>query len=114
MAIVVASGTTVSTAAGAKSADLVTGRNQYVGKGKLQVVARGSAAAATGMRMTVNVGGIALIDDQLIPYTGTTGAMSVRDHMLIDQMVAGGRVECFLRNDSAGALTTDYLILFTP
>jgi len=35
MAIVVASGTTVSTNAGAKSADLVTGRNQYVGKGRL-------------------------------------------------------------------------------
>ena len=27
---------------------------------------------------------------------------------------AGGRVECFFRNDSAGTLTVDYLILFTP
>lgn len=114
MAIVVASGTTTSTAAGAKSADLVSGRNQYVGKGRIQLIARGSAAAATGMRATLNVGGIALVDDQLIPYAGTTGQISVRDHMMIDQVVAGGRVEFFLRNDSAGALTTDYLILFTP
>jgi len=114
MAIVVASGTTTSTAAGAKSADLVTGRNQYVGKGRIQLVARGSAAAATGMRCTLNVGGVALIDDQMIPYAGTTGQMSVRDHMVLDQVVAGGRVEFFLRNDSAGALTTDYLIIFTP
>jgi len=114
MAIVVASGTTVSTAAGAKSADLVTGRNQYVGKGRIQLVARGSAAAATGMLCTLNVGGVALVDDQLIPYAGATGGLSVKDHMILDQVIAGGRVEFFLRNNSGGALTTDYLILFTP
>jgi hypothetical protein len=114
MAIVVTSGTTFASAAGAKSADLVTGRNQYVGKGRIQLVARGSAAAATGMRATLNVGGVALVDDQLIPYAGATGGLSVKDHMMIDQMVAGGRVELFLRNDSAGGLTTDFLVLFTP
>jgi hypothetical protein len=114
MAIVVASGTTLSLLTGVKTADQVTGRNQYVGKGRLQVIARESAAAALGIRCTVNVGGIALIDDQMIPYAGTTGALSVRDHMLVDQIVAGGRVECFFRNDSAGTLTVDYLLLFTP
>jgi hypothetical protein len=114
MAIVIASGTTLSVAAGSKSADVVTGRNQYVGKGKLQVIAKASAAAATGLRMTVNVGGIALVDDQLIPYAGTTGSLSSRDNMLIDQMVAGGRVEATFRNDSGGALTVDYMIVFTP
>lgn len=114
MAIVVASGVATSLTTGLKTADQVTGRNQYVGKGRLQVCARGSAAAATGIRATVNVGGVALIDDQLVPYAGTAGALSVRDHMLLDQVVAGGRVECFFRNDSAGTLTVDYLILFTP
>lgn len=114
MAIVVASGVALSLTTGTKSADQVSGRNQYVGKGKLQVCARGSAAAATGIRCTVNVGGVALIDDQLVPYAGTAGALSVRDHMIVDQTVAGGRVECFFRNDSAGTLTVDYLILFTP
>lgn len=114
MAIVVSSGVTTSLTAGLKTADLVTGRNQYIGKGRIQVIARGSAAAITGIRATINVGGIALIDDQLIPFTGTTGALSVKDHMIIDQVVAGGRVECFFRNDSAGTLTVDYLILFTP
>jgi len=34
--------------------------------------------------------------------------------MVIDQVVAGGRVELFFRNDSAGTLTVDYLLLFTP
>ena len=114
MAIVVASGTTLSTVAGAKSADLVTGRNQYVGKGRIQLAARGSAAAATGMRCTLNVGGVALVDDQIIPFAGTTGNLSTKDHIFVDQMVSGGRVELFLRNDSAGALTTDYVVLFTP
>lgn len=114
MAIVVASGVATSLTTGLKTADQVTGRNQYVGKGRLQVCARGSAAAATGIRATINVGGVALIDDQLVPYAGTAGALSVRDHMLLDQVVAGGRVECFFRNDSAGTLTVDYLILFTP
>lgn len=80
----------------------VSGRNQYVGRGKLQFAARGSAAAATGIRATLNCGGIALMDDQLVTYAGTAGALSIRDHMLVDQSVAGGRVELFFRNDSAG------------
>ena len=111
MAILVASGMTVSTGAYTKTADLVTGRNQYVGKGRLQVVSRGSAI---GMNITINVGGVALADDTALPFIGTTGALSVKDHIIVDQVVAGGRVECFLRNTTAGALTTDYAIYFTP
>ena len=111
MAILVASGMTVSTAAYTKTADLVSGRNQYVGKGRLVVVARGSAI---GMNITVNVGGVALADDTALPFIGTTGALSVKDHVIVDQVVAGGRVECFLRNTTVGALTTDYAIYFTP
>ena len=114
MAIMVASGVTTSLTTGLKTADLVTGRNQYVGKGRIQLAARGSAAAATGIRCTLNVGGVALCDDQMVPFAGTTGALSVRDHMMIDQVVAGGRVELFFRNDSAGTLTVDYQLLFTP
>jgi len=114
MAIVVASGTTLSVGAGAKSDDQVTGRNQYLGKGRLQLIAAASAAAATGIHVTLNVGGVSLMDDQLIPYKATTGEMSAKDHMLIDQMVGGGRAELFFRNDSGGALTVDYLLLFTP
>lgn len=114
MAIVVASGQSVSTAANTKSADLVTGRNQYVGKGRLQLFAKSQTAAATGMLCTLNCGGVALADDSRIPYSGTAGTLSTNDNVILDQVVAGGRVEFFLRNDSAGALTTDYLITFTP
>lgn len=114
MAIVVASGQSLSTAANTKSADLVTGRNQYVGKGRIQLFVKSQTAAATGMLCTLNVGGVALVDDQRIPYSGTAGTLSTNDNNMLDQVVAGGRVEFFLRNDSAGALTTDYLITFTP
>jgi hypothetical protein len=111
MAIVVASGSAVSTAANTKGADQISGRNQYVGKGRIQVIAKSSA---TGMNMTVNVGGVALMDDNIIPYTGTAGTISVNDNVVLDQVVAGGRVELFLRNTTGGALTTDYLVYFTP
>jgi len=114
MAIVVASGQSLSTAANTKTADLVTGRNQYVGKGRIQLFTKSQTAAATGMLCTLNVGGVAIVDDNRIPYSGTAGTLSTNDNELCNQVVAGGRVEFFLRNDSAGALTTDYLIQFTP
>ena len=111
MAITIASGTTISTAANTKSADLITGQYQFVGKGKVTLVARGSA---TGMNATLAVGGITLHNDLPIPYFGATGAMSVNDHVVVSQVMNGGRVEFFLRNTTAGALTTDYTILFEP
>lgn len=111
MAIVIASGVTVSTAANTKSSDLVTGMYQFTGRGKITLVARGSAA---GMNASLSVGGIALINDLAIPYFGTTGALSVNDHVVCSQVMNGGRVEFFLRNTTGGALTTDYTILFEP
>jgi hypothetical protein len=102
---------TVSTAAYTKTSDLVTGRNQYVGKGRIQLVARGSVI---GMNVTLNCGGIALADDNPLPFIGTTGALSVKDHIVIDQVISGGRIELFLRNVTAGAVTTDYALYFTP
>jgi len=111
MAIVVASGSAVSVAANTKSSDQVTGRNQFVGKGRIQLIAKPSA---TGMLYTLNVGGVALMDDQSPVYTGTAGTLSVNDNVLIDQVVNGGRVELFLRNGTGGALTNDYVIYFTP
>lgn len=111
MAIVIASGTAVSTAANTKSADQVTGTYQFIGKGKITLVARGSA---TGMNVDLKVGGISMISDQAVPYTGTAGAISVNDHIMASQVMAGGRVELFLRNTTGGALTIDYLLLFEP
>lgn len=114
MAVVVASATTLSLATGVKSAEQVSGDYQYIGSGRLQFAAKQSAAAATGIRAYLSVGGTPLVNDQLIPFAGTTGTLSVNDNMIIDQMVGGGRVSLSFRNDSAGTLTTDYLLMFTP
>lgn len=111
MAIVVASNNSVSVLANVKSIDQVTGRNQYVGKGRIQLFATGSA---TGMNVTLNVGGVALIDDQPLPFFIAAGSLSVNDHGVVDQVVSGGRVEFFLRNTTGGTLTNDFMILFTP
>ncbi len=111
MAITIASGVTISTAANTKTADLVTGQYQFLGKGKVTLVARGSAA---GMNAQLSVGGISLHNDLPIPYFGTTGALSINDHVVVSQIMNGGRCELFLRNTSGGALTTDYTILFEP
>jgi len=113
MALLVASSTTLSLATGVKSAEQVSGRNQYVTKGRIQLLARASAAAATGIRATLSVGGVPLMDDQLVPFAGTTGAMT-NEHIVIDQTVSGGFVSLTFRNDSAGTLTVDYAVLFTP
>lgn len=111
MAVVIGSGTAVSTAANTKSADQVTGTYQFIGKGKITLAAKGSA---TGMNVTCLVGGIALVNDQAIPYTGTAGTISINDNIMTSQMTNGGRVEFYLRNTTGGALTTDYLLLFEP
>ena len=111
MAVVVASGMGLSTAAYTKSADLVSGTYQFVGKGKVTLVAKGSAI---GMNVTCLVGGIALVSDNNIPYTGTAGTISINDNIICSQDVNGGRVELYIRNTTVGALTTDYLLLFDP
>lgn len=111
MAYPVATAMTLSTAANTKTSDLISGRNQNLGKGRLIVLARGSAI---GMNLTINVGGFALADDAALPFIGTTGALSLKDHVVIDQKVAGGRLEMFLRNTTGGALTTDYAVYFEP
>ncbi len=111
MAVVVASGTAVSTAANTKSSDQVSGQYQYVGKGKFTLIALGSA---TGMNLTCNVGGVSLVDDKSIPYTGTAGTIDASAHVMTSQVMPGGRVELFLRNTTGGALTTDYILYFEP
>jgi hypothetical protein len=111
MAVVIASG--ISTpGANSKTADLISGTYQFIGKGKLTLVAKGSAA---GINATLMCGGVALSQDQAIVYTGTAGTISVNDNIVASQVMPGGRVEFYLRNTTATAGTTcDYLILFEP
>lgn len=111
MAMPISSGITFSVGAYTKSANLITGRNQFLGKGRIQVIVFPSAI---GMNLTLNVGGVPLMDDQPIAWFGTTGAMNVKEHVVIDQVIAGGTAELYLRNTTVGALTNDYVVYFTP
>jgi len=111
MAVVIDTETALSTAANTKTIDLVTGQYEFVGAGKFTIACLGSA---TGMNVELRVGGITIIADQPIPFTGTAGSISIADNVMASQSLAGGRVELFLRNTTGGALTTDLILLFDP
>jgi hypothetical protein len=110
MAVVIAAGSAVSVAANTKSADQVTGQYQFVGAGTITLACKGSA---TGLNVTCRVGGMALVDDQPIPFTGTAGTISIADNIMANQRMAGGRVELFFRNTTGGALTADYNLAYS-
>jgi hypothetical protein len=114
MAIIISSGMATSLATGVKSAELVSGANQYVGRGRIQLVAKQSVATATGIRGTLTVGGVPLMNDVYIPFSGVAGTLSANDNMVIDQTVGGGYVSFTTRNDAAGTVTFDHQLLFTP
>lgn len=109
--VYIASGTATSIAANTKSADQVDGQYQFIGKGNVNFYALPSA---TGMKCTLKVNGVAIVDDQDLPMFGTSGAMSKIDNLVVSQAVAGGRVELFFRNTTGGALTADYILEYTP
>ena len=111
MAVIVASETTFSVGANAKSADQVDGEFEFVQKGNISLSALSSA---TGLNVSLKVGGITLVDDKPIPFFGTTGGMKILDNVVLNQAVAGGRIELFFRNTTGGALTVDYVIGFEP
>jgi hypothetical protein len=111
MAITVVSGLSTP-GANTKTADLVSGSYQFVGKGKITLIAKGSVA---GINATLLVGGVALVQDQPVLYYGSAGSLSINDNIMASQMMSGGRVELYLRNVTATAGTTcDYLVLFDP
>ena len=111
MAVVINTQTALSTAANTKTADLVSGQYEFVGRGKFTLACLGSA---TGMNVELRIGGITVIADQPIPWTGTAGGLSISDNVMASQTLNGGRVELFLRNTTVGALTVDLILLFDP
>jgi hypothetical protein len=110
MAVVVVSGQYTGIA-NTKSADLVSGSYQFVGKGKVTLIAKASAVA---MNLTMVVGGIALVNDQACLYYGTAGTVSINDNIILSQVTAGGKIEFYIRNSGAATPTVDYIILFEP
>lgn len=111
MAVVISSGSATSLAANTKSTDRVSGQFQHTGRGKYTLAA---LASATGMNITAKVGGVTLVDDEVIPFTGTAGGIDVSAHIVANQVLNGGRNELFFRNTTGGAITSDHLFLFEP
>ena len=111
MAVVIDTETALSVTANAKSADLVSGQYEFVGKGKFTLAALSSA---TGMNIELRIGGITVVGDAAIPWTGTAGSLDISAHVIASQVLNGGRVELFLRNTTGGTLTTDLILLFDP
>jgi len=109
--VYVTSATAFSTGANSKSAEQVSGQYQFIGKGQLTMYALASAA---GLKCTLRVNGIAIIDDEDMVMSGTTGGLSKINNELVSQSVAGGRVELSFRNTTGGALTVDYILEYTP
>jgi hypothetical protein len=111
MAMTIASGLSTP-GANTKTADLVSGSLQYVGKGRVTLVSKGSAA---GINATCLINGVAIINDLPVVFTGTAGTISVNDNIVATQIMGGGRVELYLRNTTATAGTTcDYMLLYDP
>jgi len=111
MAVTVVAATTESVAANTKTADRVSGQYENVGKGKVSLV---TLPSATGMNVSLSIGGVTIINDQPVPWFGTTGAMDLSAHVMASQLIAGGKIEMFFRNTTAGALTVDYQLMFDP
>lgn len=111
MAVLIASTTALSVAANTKSSNVVTGTYENVGKGKFTLVAKGSA---TGLYVTMLVGGVPLVNDLPISYTGTAGTIDVSANVICSQVAQGGRVELYFRNTTGAALTADSLLYFEP
>lgn len=112
MSILVASYTTLSVAANSVSAEQITGLYNYIGKGRLTLVAKSSA---TGLNATFSINGIPLMQDSPMPFFGATGGLSVNDNVVVSQtQKTGGYLSLKFRNTTGGALTVDYQVLFDP
>jgi hypothetical protein len=112
MAIIVGSATTQSVAANTKAnATNISPQYEFLPKG---IISLSCLSSATGLLVSLKVGGTTLIDDQPIPFFGSTGTMKILDNAILSQGVQGGRVELIFRNTTGGALTVDYLIQFEP
>jgi uncharacterized protein (DUF2062 family) len=111
MAVLVATGQNLSTAAYTKTANLATGQYEFVGKGKITLAA---TCSAIGLNCSLSVGGVTIVNDLAIPFVRAVNLLSLTDHVITSQVMNGGRIEFVLRNTTAGALTSDFGLYFEP
>jgi len=110
MAICIASGI-FTTSANTKSSNQITGTYENLPKCKITLVAK---ASATAPAVTLLVGGVPVVNDQKIPFTGTAGTLSVADNVMVSQVVGGGRAELYFREITGGTPTVDYAVYIDP
>ena len=103
---------TASLAANTKSANVLAGANlEYVPyRARVSLFAVESAA---GLNSYFLAGQDVAVDDQPIPFIGTT--INQKDH-LIDSFVVlpGTKLQLYFRNTTGGALTYVYQVVVTP
>lgn len=111
MAIVVETGAKYAVAGNAKTDNVVTGDYEFTGPGVLTLVVRAKAA---GLNVSLSTAGASLVNDKVIPFTGTAGNLSVSEHVLVNQEIQGGKVDLSFRNTTTTDTTVDFLLDFTP
>lgn len=109
--VLVKSAMALSLTTGLKSAEQISGVYEFVGKGTIILYAKGSA---TGMQTTLLVNGQPVINDEAVPFFGTTGTLSRMDNMVTSAGINGGRLSLTFRNPTGGTLTVDYLLEYIP
>jgi len=109
--VYVKSGSATSVAANGKSIDQITGQYQFIGKGMLNFYA---LPTAVGIKASLKVNGISVIDDEDLIMFGSAGTLKKIDNLVANQNVAGGRVELFFRNVTGAAISIDWILEYTP
>jgi len=104
---IVVSKVALSLTTGTTSADQVTGTYQFVPKGIIKFYALSSA---TGMTFSLLNNGVAIANNQAVPWFGTTGTMKKLDNEVLSQAVNPGRMELYFQNPTGGTLTVDFIL----
>lgn len=108
------SATGTSLVLNSKSTDQLSGTDiQFMPfDGIVSLWARGSA---DGMNLTLTLGADVAVNDQELPYFGTTGGLSQEDHLIESvRVAAGSKLALSFRNTTGGTLTVDWKVTATP
>lgn len=101
----------LSMTANTTSTDQVTGTYQHVQPGWITLVGK---ASATGVSTTLVIGGVTVVNDQPVIFTGTAGTISTKDNILTHIYTRGGRAELKFKNSTGGTLTVDAQLIWSP
>lgn len=102
----------LSVAANAQSTDQLSGTllERAPSTGVVTIAAK---ASVTGLNMTFIVGETTVVNDTVIPFTGTAGTLSLIDNVFVQTgVVAFSKMILRFRNTTGGAITVDAIVQF--